>query len=201
MRYRAGAKGGIAMNERLGAVVVATNQNREQFEHFCNALSHEELSRPIPESHWRVKDYISHLASMDIWMIEWFEAMVRGDRFIPRADDGGPFDIDAWNDARIDERRDAGVTELLDEAGRERTKLMATFPRFSEEALASRFNFRGRDVSFIDYLEMWTLHDPAHSLDMLKALPERKQEPWIREWIDAFKAESMRLVADAASRG
>jgi hypothetical protein len=189
------------MDDRLASVVEATNRNREQFERFCRALDEAELVRPIPESHWRVKDYISHLASMDIWMLEWFEAMVRGDRFIPRADDGGPFDIDAWNDARINERRDASVEQLLTEAERERTKLMATFPAFSGEALASRFNFRGRDVSFMDYLEMWTLHDPAHSLDMLKALPEKKQEPWIRGWIDAFKADSIRLVADAAARG
>lgn len=189
------------MNERLAPVVDATNHNREQFERFCRALSNDELVRPIPESHWRVKDYIAHLASMDIWMLEWFDAMVRGDRFIPRADEGGPFDIDAWNDARIGERQDASVDELLSEAATGRQKLMATFPEFSDEALTSRFNFRGRDVSFMDYLELWTLHDPAHSLDMLKALPEKKQEPWVRDWIDEFRAESMRLVADTTARG
>ena len=189
------------MNDRLGNVIDTTNRNREQFERFCRSLSQEELARPIPESHWRVKDYMAHLASMDVWMFEWFDAVTRGDVFIPRADDGGPFDIDAWNDARIDERKDASVDDLLSEAARLREKLMTTFPLFTQEALDARFNFRGRDVSFIDYLELWTLHDPAHSLDMLKALPEQKQVPWVRSWIDDFKAESMRLVADTTARG
>jgi hypothetical protein len=189
------------MDDRLTAVIAATDRNREHFERFCKALSAEELVRPIPASHWRVKDYIAHLASMDIWMLDWFEAMAEGRRFVPRADDGGPFDIDAWNDARTGERRDATVGDLLGEAAREREKLMTTFPRFSDDALASRFNFRGRDVSFTDYLELWTLHDPAHTMDMLKALPEKRQEPWVRSWIDEFRAESMRLVADTTARG
>lgn len=188
------------MDQRLLAVLEMTNHNREEFERFCRSLSEEQLQRPIPGSHWRVRDYIAHLASMDSWMLEWFQAMAGGKRFMPRADDGGPFDIDAWNDARTEERRDATVEELLAEAAELREKLLATFPRFREEALESCFTFRGRDISFIEYLELWTLHDPAHSADMLKALPEKKKDPTVRAWIDEFRAESMRLVADVGAR-
>jgi len=184
------------MNERLTHVANSAAKNRNQFERFCRSLSPEELASPIPGSHWRVTDYISHLASIDIWVGEWFGAMADGRHFIPRADDGGPFDIDRWNDARIDERRDSTVDDLFAEAARARDRLLATFPRFSEETLASRFNFRGKGISFIEYLEAWTLHDPAHAMDMLKALPGRKQEPAVRAWIDAFRAEAMREVAD-----
>jgi hypothetical protein len=31
---------------------------------------------------------------------------------------------------------------------------------------------------------------------MLKALPEKKEDPGVRTWIDAFRAEAMREVAD-----
>lgn len=184
------------MNKRLAAVALTTEENRKRFEKFCRSLNSEELQRSIPDSHWRVVDYISHLASIDIWVAEWFEAIAIGKHFVPRAEDGGTFDIDQWNQARIDERRDSTVEELLAEAAETRTTLFETFNVFSEEMLASRFDFRGKDISFIEYLEAWTLHDPAHSMDMLRALPERKGDPETKTWIDTFRAEAMREVAD-----
>ena len=184
------------MNARLTGVVKATDENREQFETFCRSLTSEELQRPIPDSHWRVVDYIAHLATIDVWVTEWFEAMAAGEHFVPMAEDGGAFDIDEWNDARVAEQKNATIDELFNVAADTRSKLYETFPSFSEETLASRFNFRGNDISFIEYLEAWTLHDPAHSMDMLKALPERKNDPAVRTWIDAFRAEAMRELAD-----
>ena len=141
-------------------------------------------------------DYIAHLATIDIWVGEWFEAMAGGARFIPRANDGSPFDIDKWNDDRINERHESGLDALLDEAARTRAVLMSTFPRFSEETLASRFNFRGRDISFLEYLEAWTLHDPAHSIDMLKAMPEKRTDPVLQSWLAKFPSQAMHEVAD-----
>ncbi len=184
------------MNERLQAVIAATNTNRAQYVRFCRSLGSSELQSPIPDSHWRVVDYIAHLATIDIWVTEWFEAMADGRHFIPRADDGGAFDIDAWNQARIEERKNVTLDELFLEAAEVRTRLLATFDDFSEETLASRFNFRGRDISFIEYLEAWTLHDPAHTLDMLKGLPDRENDSETTAWLAAFRAEAMREVAD-----
>ena len=185
------------MNDRLTAVIDGANGNRDQFERFCRSLSEEQLHRPIPESHWRVKDYIAHLATIDIWVGgEWFEALASGTAFIPRGDDGGPFDIDKWNDARVKERHDASLDDLFAEAAQTRAALYSTFPRFSEETLASRFVFRKKEISFLAYLEAWTLHDPAHSVDMLKALAEKQADPEVRTWLAHFAPEAMREVAD-----
>ncbi len=183
------------MDADIAKLVETTNRHRTTFERLCGSLTSTEAETPIEGSHWRVKDYIAHLASIDIWMVDWFEAMVDGRHWVPRADDGGPFDIDKWNDARIEERREATVDELLSEAAEHRASLMATFPRFSRATLDSRFKFRGRDVTFIEYIDMWTLHDPAHSNDFLKALPEKRREPFVREWMDELRAESARLFS------
>jgi hypothetical protein len=29
------------------------------------------------------------------------------------------------------------------------------------------------------------IHDPTHTRDILRALPQRSEEPWIREWLDS----------------
>ena len=185
------------MRDRLTAIIGSADRNRAQFERFCRSLSEEQLHRPIPERHWRVKDYIAHLATIDIWVGgEWFEGMASGTPFIPRGDDGSPFDIDRWNGARVNERHDASLDALFAEAAQTRAALYSTFPRFSEETLASRFVFRKKEISFLEYLEAWTLHDPAHATDMLKGLPEKRADSQVRAWLAAFSSQAMRNVAD-----
>lgn len=188
-----------SMAERVDAVIDTARHNRERFTWFCRLLTAEELNRPTPDSHWQVRDYIAHLATIDTWVDRWFQAMARGERGVPRNDDGTPFDIDTWNDARVTERRDHTVEELLDEAAANREALETTIRGLDDDTLTTRFTFREQDVSFIGYLEQWTLHDPTHALDMLKALPERKQNPGVRAWIDEFKQHSLQLVGDARS--
>ncbi|MGE0601773.1 MAG: DinB family protein [Dehalococcoidia bacterium] len=163
------------MNADLHAVVEEADANRATFESFCRSLTPAELTTVIPGMTWRVQDYIAHLASIDIYVAGWFEHHASGERFRPANDDGTPFNIDTWNEARIVERRDASVDDLLQEAGKHRERLWTAVESFSEEQLARQFNFRGREISFLRYLQLWTAHDPAHTADMLKGLPASRR--------------------------
>ncbi|MFN0146608.1 MAG: DinB family protein [Dehalococcoidia bacterium] len=176
------------MDPRLTPVLTSTNDNRAQFEVFCRSLSADELATPIPAAPWRVRDYISHLASIDIWVGDWFTHLASGEAWRPRADNGGPFDIDTWNEARIVERADASVAELLEEAARHRAALLATWERFTADALDATFDFRGNTIPLLRYLQLWAGHDPAHAADMLRALPARAAEPALAAWTAPFKA-------------
>jgi hypothetical protein len=171
------------MDPRLEPVVADTVAQRQRFEAFVRSLSAEELHRPVPETPWRVKDYVAHLATIDIWVGGWFKAWANGQPWSFTREDGRPFDIDAWNQERIDERRDADSDALLKEAAGLRAPLLATFEEFSPALLDRPFDFRGRTISFLRYLQLWTAHDPAHSLDMLRALPERAADPAIEAWV------------------
>jgi hypothetical protein len=175
------------VNPKLDQVVADTVSHREKFERFCRSLSKEEAERPIPGSHWRVKEYIAHLATIDIWVGQWFDALADGREFRFRNADGTPFNIDTWNDEQVDPRRDATMDELLAEAAVHRAELFATWERFSDDTLAWRFDFHQRNISFLTYLRAWTLHDPAHVHDSLPALPERAAEPWVAEWMATLR--------------
>ncbi|MDZ7726803.1 MAG: maleylpyruvate isomerase N-terminal domain-containing protein [Dehalococcoidia bacterium] len=160
--------------ERVDAVIHAARHNRERFTWFCRLLTAEELNRPIPESHWQVRDYIAHLATIDTWVDRWFQAMARGEQRRTRPTTTAPPSTSTpGTDARVSQRRDRTLEELLEEAAANREALEATIRGLHDDTLATRFTFREQDVAFIEYLEQWTLHDPAHALDMLKALPER----------------------------
>ena len=173
------------MDIQVEPVVQKANANRKTFATFCRSLSPDELRAVIPESTWTVKDYLAHLASIDVWVGEWFEHLADGQRWRPSADDGGPFDIDVWNETRIQERRAATVPELLDEAAGHRERLWAAVDRFTPKVLAGTFPFRGRTVTLLRYLELWTAHDPAHTADTLRAIPERASDAALREWLAA----------------
>jgi hypothetical protein len=134
---------------------------------------------------WRVQDYIAHLASIDIYVADWFEHHADGTRFRAMNDDGTPFNIDTWNEARIVERTDASLDDLFGEAARHRDRLWAAVNRFTEDQLAQQFNFRGRDITFLRYLQLWTAHDPAHTADMLKGLPNTRREE-VSGWLGKY---------------
>ncbi len=161
------------MDPRLQPVLAETNANRVTFEAFCRSLTAEELARDVPEATWAVKDYITHLATIDIWVGDWFSHLANGNVWAPLAEDGGPFNIDTWNEKEVVARRTRSVEELLTEAAGHRANLLATWERFSPEVLDAKFKFRGPEITFLRYLELWATHDPAHTQDMLRALPER----------------------------
>jgi hypothetical protein len=176
----------LGVNKSLDHVVEETDRNRAQFEAFCRGLSPEELQRDVPGSTWLVRDFIAHLATIDTWVNDWFDHVADGRTWRPRGDDGGPFNIDTWNESRVQERRERSVEDLLTEAAANRAVLWATVERFSDEVLAQEFDFRGHNITFQRYLELWAGHDPAHSADMLRALPEQLKDPVIAAWVAPF---------------
>jgi Mycothiol maleylpyruvate isomerase N-terminal domain len=170
------------LDPRLDPVIAETNDNRQHFEAFCRALTAAELGQPVPAATWSVKDYIAHLATIDIWVGDWFEHMADGRAWLPKAEDGGPFNIDAWNEAEVVKRRPASVEELLAEGAGHRARLLASWDRFTPETLDGNFDFRGNSISFLRYLQLWAGHDPAHTMDMLRALPAREPDPAVAAW-------------------
>jgi hypothetical protein len=178
------------MHASVEPVVATTNAHRATFEAFCRSLSPAELDRDVPGSTWLVRDFIAHLATIDLYVTEWFEHLADGTRWRPRADDGGPFNIDTWNEGHVQQRRTMGVDSLLAEAAGYREKLWAAVDRFTPEVLEARFDFRGHDITHLRYLELWAGHDPAHSADMLRALPEQADNAEIMAWTAAFRPAS-----------
>lgn len=177
------------MEAALDPVVRKANENREFFESWVRSLTPEQLAAVGPGTHWRAKDYVAHLASIDLYVSEWFEHVADGKRWRPNnSEDGSPFNIDTWNEDRITERRDATIDDLFREAAETRERLWSAVDRFTPEVLASTFDFRGQaGTSYQRYLELWTLHDPAHAFDMLRGIPELKGDETLRAWLNQLR--------------
>ncbi len=181
----------MAKSETVQRVIQSIREHREKFERFCRSLSEEELGQLVPGSSWIVKDFVSHLATLDTEMARSFEAAAAGrPEEASRHADGSPFDLDAFNDARVVERRQWPLDRILEEASRNREALIETLERLTDEEIGQVLHFRGdakrspADLPLRVFLLGWSLHDPIHAADMLKALPQRANDPELAAWVD-----------------
>lgn len=182
------------MNERAAAVIDEIEEHRRHFETWCRSLGEEELARPVPDSSWRVKDFISHLATIDVTVADWFAAIADGGdietAMASQAEGGQPFDINRWNDAQVEERRDWSLDQIFEEARRTRADIVKQLERLDDAMLEATIHFGGdgkrppSDIKLIDYLTGWAKHDPIHVNDMIRALPERATDAQVVAWLD-----------------
>ena len=178
-------------SETVEKVIASIRAHRERFERFCRSLSEEELARPVPESSWIVKDFVSHLGTLDPELPRTFEAAAAGRPEEAALTAGGqPFDIDAWNDAQVAEQREWPLERILEEAARNRAALIESLARLRDEDVARTLHFSGdnkrsaADLPLKVFLLGWSRHDPIHAADMLKALPERAGDAELAAWVD-----------------
>ena len=172
-------------------VIATIKDERTRFEAFCHSLSPEELERMVPpDNKWSVKDFAAHLGTLDTEMIRWFDSAAAGDANQPAVGaDGTPFNIDTWNDRLVAERHDWTLDQIFTEAAANRERLIASLEKLSEENVEAVAHFAGdnkraaADIPLKLFLLGWAHHDAIHVADMLKALPERADDPAIREWL------------------
>jgi hypothetical protein len=166
-------------------------RHRSEFERFCRSLTDEELAERVPDTPWTVQGYISHLATIESLIVP-FLAPLAGmtDVTPPQVTPPSPFDIDEWNEAMVPLRADASVEELLSEAARHRAEYVRVLSALSDQQLDMMVPFGGdrkvidlppTQVRLEDLLWAIALHDPNHTQDILRAIPQREQD--VRDWL------------------
>ena len=177
------------MHPDVAAVVEELDAHRTRYDAFCRSLSEEQLNRPVPQSTWIVRDFISHLATIDEPVGEMFRSMREGRDPGIRTADGVKWDVDRWNEDQVIPRRVQSVEEVLEEAATTRAELRKHLVAFTEDDLAKTLKFGGDDkrppsaVELRAYIRGWCKHDPMHAVDMVRALPE-VVTPELEAWFD-----------------
>jgi hypothetical protein len=180
-------------SQAIQSVIDAIRENRERFEAFCYSLTEEQLMRPVPGSTWVVRDFAAHLDTLDTALLRWFESAAEGGAIDQSAGvdgDGQPFDVDAFNDEQVEQRRDWPLARIFSEAHENRARLIEAMSRLTDEQIEKPMHFSGdakrgaADFPLKLFLGGWAQHDPIHVADMIKALPERAEDPEIVAWLD-----------------
>ncbi len=180
------------MNPRTRLVVDEMARHRSQFEHLCHDLTPAELSTTIPDSPWTVKDYIAHLCTIDALIAFAFAAQVGQKAPIPDTPYPQPFDIDDWNEAAVRSRESKSVADLLAEGATHRKYMADAIAAMTDDHLDRIIPYGGdrkvlnlppTNVRFGGLLWGIAIHDPTHTRDIVRALPERGKQAWVQEWL------------------
>jgi hypothetical protein len=181
-----------ATSATIGQIIEVIVENRRRFKAFCHSLDEEQLNRPVPNSTWLVRDFPAHLDTLDVAIARWLRALAAGGESLDstRNEDGSTFDVDAFNDAHVAERRGWPLARVFEEARENRQELIESLAELTDEQIDKPMHFSGDakrrpgDLPLKTFLVGWAQHDPIHVADMLKALPERASDPELRAWLD-----------------
>ena len=181
------------MNPRTTLIIDELARHRTQFEHLCRSLTNDELAAHIPGSHWSVKDYIAHLATIDGLIANNFSPLVGLSAPPPDVPYPKPFDLDEWNESAVRARATLSVEALLGEAAGHRANMAAAIAKMTDADLDRVIPYGGdrktlgplprSNVRFGGLLWAIAIHDPTHTQDIIRALPARASEPWLSEWL------------------
>jgi hypothetical protein len=164
--------------------------HRARFEAFCRSLTPEELATPVPDAPWTVHGYIAHLATIEALINRFFGRMVGVQAPEPEIPPPSPFDLDDWNEGIVARRPDATLEELFAEAAENRAVYVRILEALPEEAKDMMVPFGGDrrkidlppvQLRLQDLLTSIALHDPNHTHDIIRALPQR--EPDVHDWL------------------
>ena len=200
------------MAGEIDGVIEAIRENRRRFETFCYSLSEDELMRPVPGTTWVVRDFAAHLDTLDTALVAWIEGAPPASQVpgaataAPGGDASAAFDVDAFNDAQVAERRSWQLERVFAEAAANRERLIEAMTGITDERMAQPMHFPGdhkrspADLPLRLFLAGWAQHDPMHVADMIKALPERADDPEIKRWLDNPFVTGYQAVMSAPQR-
>ena len=187
------------MIPRIQSLLDEMADHRVLFEAFCRSLSDEELAAQIPNAPWTVFDYIAHLATIEALINPWFGAMVGAPPAAkPEVPPPSPFDLDEWNEAIVARRHGRTIDEIFAEAARNREAYAANLSKMTDAHLDTKIPFGGDRkvinlppviVPVYSLLTGIAIHDPMHTHDILRALPNRR--PDIADWLAAVDMSRM----------
>jgi hypothetical protein len=176
------------MLPRAQATIESLTEERARLERFARSLTASELGRPVPGTAWMVSDFIAHVATLDAAYVGWFRSLA-GEP-VPGEHRGSPaFDVDHFNESAVTAHRGRSIDEILAEGRALRARLSAVIERFTDADLDATIRFGGDrkrppvELPLAQFLAGWVRHDAIHVPDMLKALPERRNEPEIVAWL------------------
>ncbi len=194
------------MIPRVKALLDEMAGHRGRFEAFARSLSDAELATLVPGAPWTVCDYIAHLATIEALINPWFGAMVGAPPAArPEVAPPQPFDLDDWNEAIVEGRHGRSLDQIFAEAAENRQRYVDNVSRMTETQLDTKIPFGGDRkaidlppvmIPLVTLLTGIALHDVTHTLDILRALPERRND--VAEWLGS--CDMSRLDPEVAAR-
>lgn len=174
------------MDATIAAAVEELEANRAMLTALVRCCPAEQIDRPVPESAWRVRDYIAHLAAADLIAAAYLRSARSGENGAA-ATQGRR--LDQWNGAEVRQRAGRSVPVLLAEMESRREQSVALLAELDDADLDHEIYFPGDarrspgPIPLRLWLRAWSKHDLLHARDILRALPALAAHADFQAWL------------------
>lgn len=137
---------------------------RAELNEAISGLSEDQMTQDLVTPEWTVKDMLAHIAAWHGEAALAVERLARGETVGPLINES----VDAWNAARVNERRRLPLVDVMEEFTANHDRLLAALGSWPEDAVP--MGPGGWDET----AQLWWLtdHDLEH-VDMIRAYRKR----------------------------
>lgn len=120
----------MASEKRVQALIEKLAATREEILQTIEGLDEGALTWQPGDGRWSIKETLAHLASAEGSHRQVAQTIAAGQTV-----DMPDFDLNAWNAARVAERRQQSMDEILEEMAAERQRTLSALRDLEDEAL------------------------------------------------------------------
>jgi len=161
----------MAGEKRVQTLIAKLAATREEILQTIEGLDEKALTWQPGDGRWSIKETLAHLASAEGSHRQVAQAIAAGQTV-----DVPDFDLDAWNAARVAERRQRSIGQILEEMAAERQRTLSALQDLEDEA----FDRQGLhpvlgETTMLKVFRIIPIHERWHLKDIRQLLEEQRE--------------------------
>ena len=162
----------MAGGKRVQALIDKLASARGEILQTIEGLDGEALTWQPGDDRWSIKETLAHLASAEGSHRQVAQAIAVGQTV-----DVPDFDLDAWNAARVAERRQRSTDEILEEMAAERQRTLSALQDLEDEVLDHQgLHPALGETTVLKVLRIIPIHERWHLKDIQQLLEEQGEQ-------------------------
>jgi uncharacterized damage-inducible protein DinB len=159
----------MASEKRVQTLIDKLAATREEMLQAIQGLEEGALTWKPGDDRWSIKETLAHLASAEGSHRQVAQAIAAGQTV-----DVPDFDLDAWNAARVAERRQRSTDEILEEMAAERQRTLSALQDLEDEALDGQgLHPALGETTVLKVFRIIPIHERWHLKDINQLLEEQ----------------------------
>jgi uncharacterized damage-inducible protein DinB len=162
----------MASEKRVQTLIEKLASTRWEILQTIEDLDEGVLTWQPEDGRWSIKETLAHLASAEGSHRQVAQAIAVG-----RTVDVPEFHLDAWNAARVAERRQRSTDEILEEMAAERQRTLSALQNLQDEALGRQgLHPVLGETTVLKVLRIIPIHERWHLKDIQQLLEEQEEQ-------------------------
>lgn len=158
----------MASEKRIQSLIKKLAAAREEILQTIEGLDEGALTSRPGDGRWSIQETLAHLASAEGSHRQVAQAIAAGQTV-----DLPDFDLDTWNAARVAERRERSMDEILEEMALERQRTMSALQDLEDEALDRQgLHPALGETTVLKVFRIIPIHERWHLKDIKQLLEE-----------------------------